>query len=470
MGLTEVKKALYSAMKKTTILTDKMPKKLFNLKSLLAKELEVESNIDKERYQTLAKEVNIEAQEELDSAIKVFDQLGVALHFKEIDPEWYVLDASWLSQTIYYLLNRSAKRDEGSFLSVEKLQVIFAEKDAPKVPSTKYRTLLNILVHFNLAYLHADGHRYRVPMIAPNDKPVFDYPSGEYVGFSTIMPRLLPEVLFYSFVTACGEEIVGDVIWKTGVYLSWGGSKSVVRLDRTARSIEIKVWGEESRRGAYLARLRFRLMALLQQSFQSLEYEAVLKHEAQEFVLRQFLFAIQKEQTMLMSKSGTMEVAIAELIQAVYGQQKLSEQIMEEMKLMQSKDPNIHINLENIGNTQISQTMVVQNIKLQQELVNLRSFVDELRYDIERKALKGTEYDKIQKDIARIDGLIREYIDIKAENEVAKIEKKSLLERIVNTANYIEKASQALDPIANTAKAIGSFIGKIKKVLDDGEG
>lgn len=167
--------------------------------------------------------------------------------------------------------------------------------------------------------------------------------------------------------------------------------------------------------------------------------------------------------------NGNITIPMETLTTLVYGdlqRDTLMPQVLQELKLLNNKSPDIHVHLENIGNANIVTNINNHNNQIIYELVSLKSAADELQYDIERENLCGKEYQKIQKDINRIENLIDKHNEIAEKMDlIAKTEKKSILNRILKTVKTLETASKLLDPVANSFKAVTKFIDKLDMYL-----
>jgi small GTP-binding protein len=447
-GIDELKKSLDRYLDEV-IKNNKMTREHLELKNLIRQRLKNNINaITQEECEKMFDQVKITKEEDKKSALSILDNLGVALNFKDIDKNWFIINPTWLSESIYYLLNTSIKKDESSWLSVEKLQDIFDKSQddkAPDVPSDKFESLLNILVNFNLAYKDKNN-KYRVPMLSPMDKPIFDNPNGECVGISIKMDYLLPKALFYNFMTKCGDEIVSDNIWQNGCHLSWGGCEAIIILKQNARVIDIKVYANQDSIGEYVEKLRIRILKLIRDEYSELDFDISLSYKEIEYSLKQFLSQIENNESFVYDKNGN-KVDITLLKKIFLGEDS---KIVDERHLVH---PNLvhQINITQNNNQNTNIDIKITNID--RILIEFKSDIDDLSYDIDREGIDDT---KIQKDITRIKTLIEQYVSNNKTDEVAVEEKKGILKSILKTMEYIK----------DTASDIEWVVDKINKLQE----
>lgn len=475
-GLAELKAAIFAQLADKKILDEQTPEAWFHLKTHLRRELHDQrrSFIDSARYSELCDAAAIDEAGKK-AALDALDQLGVALHFPEVDPDWYVLDPAWLTQTIYHLLWRSDHQDWRGNLSVAALEQIFNAKldpKAPVVPPDKFPALLKLLVCFELAY-ESKGRpgNYRVPMLAPETAPALPQPTGESVVVTAKMETFLPPALFYRFVTQCGAEIVGEKLWRDGCFLSHGGAEALIRYERQARAIRIEVWGGMEPRGQYCTALRTRLFKLLgQDAYQNLEYTPRITVKDRDYGWREALGSLVDNQPTVYDTSGRPS-PLLELVTAAFGLGQITMgAVAEERRLMNREmmdllrhlavgQPGIHIhNTQNQSNEQNQTLTLVQHL---QSLARLSSGLDELGYDIDRLKLQGEEIAAAKQDLAELRRLIESYKANLQPGPVEDTERETLMDRIKRTGARVLQAVSSIDNLTTIAVNVKQLLNAL---------
>jgi GTPase SAR1 family protein len=482
-GLEALRAAVFDALADRRILDEQTVPSWFDLKERLRAELSGKeaAHIDQCRFEELCHEAEVPA-EQRDAALATLDQLGVALHFRNVDPDWFILDPSWLTHTIYHLLWRANEDELHGALTVEMLRRIFDPKKNPKapvVPDNKLPSLLKLLVAFGLAYEHRPGS-FRVPMLAPEREPAIQTPEGESIGFRVKMDTLLPPMVFHRFVTECGAEITGDRLWRHGCLLASGGAQALVRMVRLERVIEFQVWGEPGERGRFLTVLRTRLLELLGKDFayQNLGYTPRITVEERDFGWRETLGSFLNNAGFVPDSRGAL-VPILGVLQPAYGPDQLSmNKVLEEMSMMnrdlisairgfaEKPSPPILVNASPTIDVsphiqmEANQTLnIIQNI---QNLVRLKSGVEDLDYEIDRLKLEGAGIAAAKTDIAELRKLIDGYKANQQSGPVADTERETLMGRIKRVGKRLVDGLGPIDTLASICKNVVELIDKLQ--------
>lgn len=482
-GLAELREALHHALSDSKILDQQTLLSWFTLKELLRDALPQAAHIDEPRFAEFCQQAGIPAEsQQRNAALAMMDRLGVALHFPEVDPAWFILDPAWLTGAIYHLLWRADKEEMRGTLTVSMLEIIFDRNrypDAPAVPADKFPSLLGLLVCFGLAFEHSRGS-YRVPMLAPENEPTsLPRPHGESTAFSVKMNALLPSLVFHRYVAKCGQEIVGENLWRNGCLLSHGGAVATLEMLRLEREIRITVWGNADERGRYQSLLRERLQTLLgdDMAYRNLDYTPSFISQGRNYEWRGALTAFLEGDVKCRDMQGGA-VSLVELMQAAYGLGQLSMQpVIEELKRM-SRDqndmmlaflnrPQPEMNVTISPQISVSPQIAVENnqnlslVAHLKTLVKIKSGIEELEYDLDRQKLTGETFAEARKDIAEIRKLIESFQANKGTDEIAVEERETLAERIKRMGKRVLQTVSSVDNLTSIANNVAQLLDRL---------
>ena len=272
VGEAGFSKALRAELAKNYTLSPDMPVEWFEVKETLAKENS--DFITMKRFDTICTEKGIDP-EGIEPALRVLDNLGLAIHFPDLRETQVVLNPEWITKAIYYIIWASEKEKLDGQLSVWQIKKLFAKGRGAKelevdVPDDKCGFLLGLMTQFKLAFKVQNGRgTYCVPMLTPVNEP--DHGVSREGGLQFVFSfQFLPPGLFYRFIAESGYELVDTWIWKTGAVFAADNTTVLVKYIEYQRTVTMYAHGDNP--GLYLTTLRLRFMKLLGESYKELDY------------------------------------------------------------------------------------------------------------------------------------------------------------------------------------------------------
>jgi len=207
--------------------------------------------IDSKAYQQICEDAGIRDEEEMETLVDYLNDLGVILHFKELDlSDMHVLEPHWVTDAVYRIINSKKLADNHGELMASDLKGILRKRKAEdfSYPVGKHPYILKLMGKFELCYEMGDDDRVLVPDLQDVQEP--EMPSfGEsalrfYFEYSFLPSSVLPR-----FTVRMHDEIVGKLRWRTGVVVRNGDFKAtaVVKSDKDRKRIYIEVYGDEKR-------------------------------------------------------------------------------------------------------------------------------------------------------------------------------------------------------------------------------
>ena len=467
------------------ILKPDMQEKLFLVKEELARE-----NLDfitRDRFDDICRSHKLEADEIL-TALSVLDALGVAIHFPTLCHKEVVLNPEWITKAIYFIIWSSEKKHLNGRLDSFTLKGLFDEAQAEidldiEVPEDKNNFLLDLMTEFKLAFKSSEQNGvYCVPMLTPTEEP--SHSVSRYGGLQFVFSLpFLPPGLFYRFIAESGTEIVDNLIWKTGAVLVMGENQVLVEYSDYLRTITFTAHGTNA--GLYLTSLRQRLMKILGDSYQELDYEPyIVTPEGDRINWREMTKRFAREGKESKVYTNSTEYYIEELIKAHLGTlgDNLKEMVKKEFELMRihiMPERNIKIEVNPTFNPTISprfdqknevnvSVTVTNDIKalnnVDSKLVEIERLLKHYKEDEELEIEQEKAVKRLEREIACLREDIAE-LNVGVEpSPIADAKRAPIMGRIKNGWDAFAEFSKKHYYILGFSEKVHEICGLMKKV------
>jgi internalin A len=207
--------------------------------------------IDSTAYQRICEKVGITETEDQETLVDYLNDLGVILHFKDLDlSDMHILDPHWVTDAVYRIINSKKLADNHGQLQADDLKVILKKRRTSdfSYPVGKHHYILKLMGKFELCYRMADDDRVLVPDLQDVQEPEIpsfgDSPLQFYFQYSYLPSSVLPR-----FTVRMHDEIVGELRWRTGLVVrnSDFNATAVVKSDKDRKRICIEVHGDHKR-------------------------------------------------------------------------------------------------------------------------------------------------------------------------------------------------------------------------------
>ena len=190
--------------------------------------------------------------------------LGVALNFRRDERLRFasVLKPHWLTEHVYALVRHA--EEKAGVLHRAALPTVLADE-----PDARMRQfLVEMMVRFELAYPLAEENevpeKWLVPQALPDSQPegVESFRDAAEATRLRYTYRALPVSIVPRFIVRTHPFIEGELRWASGVVLTLGGARALVRADYVEKQVEIVATGpvEARRELAGLAQQEFRFI------------------------------------------------------------------------------------------------------------------------------------------------------------------------------------------------------------------
>ncbi|MCI5131435.1 MAG: hypothetical protein D3904_07885 [Candidatus Electrothrix sp. EH2] len=246
-GIEELRAALLRELPQVPLLDTPWPKSWFRVKEWLEKMEEPYISCDE--YESYCKEAGIAERQTQEVLVEYLNDLGVAVHFKELElDDTHVLNPLWLTNGVYRLVTDQKTAQQGGVLQKDHLRDLLRKRSAEDYdyPRSRHKYLLALMRKFELCY-ELDSQRELIPTLLPVPEPEFSFDESASLRFVLHYPHFLPPSVFPRFIVRVHKDIKGDLRWRTGVVLKNKefGAEALVKVDNETRQISILVNGSQ---------------------------------------------------------------------------------------------------------------------------------------------------------------------------------------------------------------------------------
>jgi small GTP-binding protein len=244
-GIGEFRAALLAALAQVPLLETRWPKSWFLVKERLVQMPEPYISCDE--YERYCREAGIAERQSQEVLIDFLNDLGVAVHFKELElDDTHVLNPLWLTNGVYRLVTADQTALQGGVLEKADLRSLLEKRSAEDYdyPRTRHKYLLALMRKFELCY-ELNNEAVLIPQLLPVKEPVFTFDESASLRFVLHYPHFLPPSVFPRFLVRVHKDIKPDLRWRTGVVLlnKEFGAEALVSADNETRQISIFVKG-----------------------------------------------------------------------------------------------------------------------------------------------------------------------------------------------------------------------------------
>lgn len=201
-------------------------------------------------YSEICREENVADEKNQDILLDFLNDLGVVLHFKDIELlDTQVLDPRWVTEAVYRIINSEILADQKGYLRLNQLDQALKPRsnDDLVYPVDKHRYIVDLMKKFELCY-EIDGSAVLIPDLLDIQEPATDFRYNDPLRF-VLEYSYLPRSIVPRFIVRMNKDIKGNMRWRTGVVVedrSFGATALVV-ADQKDKKISISVGGKQKR-------------------------------------------------------------------------------------------------------------------------------------------------------------------------------------------------------------------------------
>lgn len=233
-----------------------------NWRALKDKLEELDSEyISYDRYQELCSSTNIVDFSEQETLLGFLDNIGVALHFKDLQRyNTAVLNPEWLTTAVYRVLNSRLIADANGAFEAEDLEKYLNDPrystklHHSRFPQNKYHFIADVMEAFQLCYRLPERGikgrtRYLIAELLPVQEPEISWESEGAVEIEVRYPGLIPPSIIPQVIVMLHPWVIQGMAWRSGTLLYhpvWEAS-AFIKFDKKDRRIRIAANGQNSR-------------------------------------------------------------------------------------------------------------------------------------------------------------------------------------------------------------------------------
>ncbi|MFM9950258.1 MAG: COR domain-containing protein [Saprospiraceae bacterium] len=195
--------------------------------------------------------------DEQDFGLRQMAFIGTVVSY-HTDPrlaDTHVIDPKWIMDGIYALLNDpTIKEEQKGRFNFADMRRILSKQD---YPDSKLPFLTDLMRKFRLCYpLRGSRDTFLLPDLFSDAEPEGVWLEVQTLRFRFNYDTYPPDAFMAQFIAAKYESIDDEKRWRSGVVISDGQCRAVVRRSFKYEHIEIEVAGPERQRRGYLHAIR----------------------------------------------------------------------------------------------------------------------------------------------------------------------------------------------------------------------
>jgi internalin A len=246
-GIETLRREIARQIETIPHINDLLPVSWFDIKIKLEEMKENYDFISYEKYQEYCQNIEITSQQDQKVLVEFLHDLGIVLNYQD-DPrlkETNVLNPEWVTSGVYDILNNNELFKKKGLLDLTDLNRILKQPD--RYPDNKRPFLMGLMEKFELCFPldHANPNRYLITDLLPIDEPDVDAYENAPLHFQ-YRYDILPSSIISRFIVRNHEMIYKTMRWRSGVVLTEGNNKALVRGDEEDNFISIKVQGSRA--------------------------------------------------------------------------------------------------------------------------------------------------------------------------------------------------------------------------------
>lgn len=246
-GIPELKNRVLNSLHEIPHITENWSSNWFKVKETLEKSESAFISLDD--YQDLCTKHKITNANEQQVLIEFLNDLGVILHFKEMNLyDTHVLDPLWITTAVYKILNSETLAKNSGVLSFKDLeQILYKSSKKYSYPKSKFKYIMELMKKFELTY-EVDDNNFLIPDLLPVQEPEIAINNSRKIVIN-IQYEFLPKSILPRLIVNMSEDIHDGLRWRTGVILkdSKLNSTAIVRADYDKNELKIIISGNRKR-------------------------------------------------------------------------------------------------------------------------------------------------------------------------------------------------------------------------------
>lgn len=298
--------------------------------------------LDHSGFQAVCEKHGLDDAEEQKQAIIFLNDLGILLHFDELNlAEYYVLDPYWVTSGVYRIVTSELAGEQKGRVRLDQLNYIVnqeprkvreyrSEKQKPhRYSPSELLFLADIMAQFKLSFYIDNRKTLLIPDLLDPQTPARE---SEWFLNATEKLRLVYkyDYLPSSVLPRCMVEMQKDIekAWRTGAILQGkGNTPGRAMITASENKVDIIVTGEYKQKRDYLSAIRFILDKINEDIKLMPEIYIPLPGYEKYFVQYDILLKMEKAgETVYKNWEIDKEFSIRELLEGIQSKEEIREQ------------------------------------------------------------------------------------------------------------------------------------------------
>lgn len=250
-NLDDLQRSITAEICRLPHIDDEMLTSWYNVKTEL--EAITRDYIEYQEYEKMCEAQGLDRLSQ-ETLINFLHDLGVVLNFHDDLRlrDTNILNPEWVTNGVYQVLNYQPLHGKGILDAGELFKIL----KPPKYPRSKHRFILDMMEKFELCFeLENRKGFYLIPELLPKEAPEFQWDFADSLAFQYHY-NFFPMSVISRFLVRMHPFIDGECYWKSGVILTDGHNRALIKADRDERRIFIWVTGRQTTRREFLAKIR----------------------------------------------------------------------------------------------------------------------------------------------------------------------------------------------------------------------
>jgi small GTP-binding protein len=267
-NISLLKNQLQYTINRAELIETKIDERWLKLKTELQKVTKQKYFLNETDFLETCKNLNLTLKQDQQNAIKFLNDLGLVLHFENINlSEYYVLDPYWITYGVYQILTSIYANNNNGLISMDKLDYIVNEESEKEkkyittnhkkiiYSNNQRRFLVDILNQFKLCFYLPDQLNFIIPDLLDTNEP-FEITESlrnsenciRFVYEYNYLPKsIMPYIMVKTHLMIYAK-------WRTGCVLKYDGFISLISTYQNR--ITIIVISEDKKKSEFLAVIR----------------------------------------------------------------------------------------------------------------------------------------------------------------------------------------------------------------------
>jgi internalin A len=267
-GVDEIKQKLEELIPQAELFNTEIDERWIAIKEQLQEETKSKHFLDEGRFEEICSDHRLNEKAGRLNAIHFFNDLGLLLHFEELNlAQYYVLDPYWITYGVYQIVTSAQAGRLKGIVPMDSLEYIINEEEDKKdvykpansekilYDTNQRRFLVDILNQFKLCFYLPGNAGFIIPNLLDTTEPIaVTVPlknakdSIQFVYKYEYLPNsVLPNIMVES------HSLLGEK-WRTGCILKGYNCKALVSAYQDTLTITVR--GEHKQKREFMAVIR----------------------------------------------------------------------------------------------------------------------------------------------------------------------------------------------------------------------